>query len=256
MRYVFAGSLALAFGLQLVLVGEAVSIQQTQSFASVAQLIPNFIGQRLGGNAMLLASFKGTVILGYFHPVLLVLIPAVAMYAATEPAYDVESGLVDLVLARSMPRWLVLTRSLVLSVAYALVAVLAMSAGTMTGAWLFGGMRFDMPSAGLMARLLLHVFAVSACFASFGLLVGAGSRRRSAALTTSVLVAVLAYVLDFLALGWPTMARVSWLSPYAYYHAMYIARGTANEPLEYAVLFGAAVMLAAAAYFRFQRRDL
>jgi ABC-type transport system involved in multi-copper enzyme maturation permease subunit len=256
MRYAFAGSLALAFGLQLVLVGEAVSIQQTESFGSLAQLIPTFIGQRLGGNAMLLASFKGTVMLGYFHPVLLVVIPAIAMYAATEPAYEVESGIVDLVLARSMPRWLVLTRSLVLSVVYALAAVTVMAAGTMTGAWLFNGARFDLPSPGLMARLLLHVFAVSACFASFGLLVGAGSRRRSAAFTTGVLVAVLAYLLDFLALGWPLMARVSWLSPYAYYHAMYIAQGTANEPREYAILFGAAGLLAAAAYLRFQRRDL
>src|SRR5690349_17422804 len=68
MRYAAAGSLALTFALQLVLVGQAVSIQESQSFASVASLIPTFIGRGLGSDALLLASFKGTVMLGYFHP--------------------------------------------------------------------------------------------------------------------------------------------------------------------------------------------
>ena len=97
MRYAVLGSLVLTFVMQLVLVGQAVSIQESQSFANVASLIPNFIGRGLGSEALLLASFKGTVMLGYFHPLLCVLIPAVAMYAATEPAHEVESGLVDLV---------------------------------------------------------------------------------------------------------------------------------------------------------------
>src|SRR5437588_11879362 len=112
MRYAVAGSLVLTFALQLVLVGQAASIEASQSYASVANLIPGFIGRGLGSDALLLASFKGTVMLGYFHPLVCVLIPAIAMYAATEPAHEVESGLVDLVLARSMPRALVLTRSL------------------------------------------------------------------------------------------------------------------------------------------------
>ena len=41
MRYAAAGSLVLTFALQLVLVGQAVSIQESQSFANVASLILN-----------------------------------------------------------------------------------------------------------------------------------------------------------------------------------------------------------------------
>jgi len=48
---------------------------------------------------MLLATFRGTVSFGYFHPVVCVLVAIVAIYLLTEPAHEVESGLVDLELA-------------------------------------------------------------------------------------------------------------------------------------------------------------
>jgi ABC-2 type transport system permease protein len=256
MRYAAAGSLALTFALQLVLVGQAVSIQESQSFASVASLIPTFIGRGLGSDALLLASFKGTVMLGYFHPLLCVLIPAIAMYAATEPAHEIESGFVDLVLARSMPRALVLTRSLTVGLLYGVAAIAAMALGTYTGVLLFDGARYDLPAAGLIARLLLHVFAVCFCFAGYGLFAAVSSTRWSTAFTTGVLTAVFAYLVDFLALGWPVMRWFAYLSPYRYYHALAIASGTAWEPRDYVVLFGVGLLFTIAAYARFDRRDL
>lgn len=256
MRYVALGSLTVTFLLQLVLVGQAVSIQESQSFASVASLIPNFIGRGLGNDALLLASFRGTVMLGYFHPLLCVLIPAVAMYAATEPAHDVESGLVDLVLARSLPRALLLTRSLAVALLYSVAAVCVMALGTRTGVVLFDGARYDVPNAGLIARLLLHVFAVCCCFAGFALLAGASARRWTTAFVTGVLTAVCAYLVDFLSLGWPVWRWAAYLSPYRYYHAFAIASGAAWETRDYIVLFGAGAAFTVAAYWQFQRRDL
>jgi ABC-2 type transport system permease protein len=256
MRYAVLGSFVLTFGLQLVLVGQAVSIQESQSFASVASLIPSFIGRGLGSDALLLASFKGTVMLGYFHPLLCVLIPAIAMYAATEPAYEIESGLVDLVLARSMPRALVLTRSLTVGMLYSVAAVSVMALGTYTGVLLFDGARYDLPAVGLIGRLLLHIFAVCCCFAGVGLFAGVSSKRWATAFTTCVLTAVLAYLVDFLALGWPVLRWAAYLSPYRYYHALAIASGTAWEVRDYIVLFGTGAVFTIAAYWQFQRRDL
>lgn len=256
MRYVAVVSLALTFLLQLVLVGQAVSIQASQSFASVANLIPNFIGRGLGSDALLLASFKGTVMLGYFHPLPCVLIPAVAMYAATAPAHEVESGLVDLVLARSMPRALVLTRSLTVAVMYAAAAAGSMALGTAVGVFVFDAARYDVPAASLIARLLLHLFAVSCCFAGFGLLAGVSASRWTTAFVTVVLTAVAAYLIDFLSLGWPVFRWAAYLSPYRYYHAFAIASGVARESRDYLVLFGAAAVFTVAAYWQFQRRDL
>jgi ABC-type transport system involved in multi-copper enzyme maturation permease subunit len=256
MRYAAMGSLVLTFALQLVLVGQAVSIQESQSFANVASLIPSFIGRGLGSDALLLASFKGTVMLGYFHPLLCVLIPTIAMYAATEPAHEVESGIVDLVLSRSMPRALVLTRSLTVGLLYSVAAISVMALGTYTGVVLFDGARYDLPSVNLIGRLLLHVFAVCCCFAGYGLFAGVSSKRWATAFTTGVLTAVLAYLVDFLALGWPVMRWAAYLSPYRYYHALAIASGGAWEAADYTVLFGAGAAFTIAAYWRFQRRDL
>ena len=83
----------------------------------MAELIPAFLQRGLGGHAMLLASFNGTVTFGYFHPVIAIMVSVLAIYMASEPAHDVESGLVDLVLARSIPRHRLMTRSLLLVIA-------------------------------------------------------------------------------------------------------------------------------------------
>jgi len=257
MRYVVLGSLVLTFALQLVLVGQAVSIQESQSFANMASLLPSFIKGALGSDlTLLMASFKGTVMLGYFHPLLIVLIPAIAMYAATEPAHEIESGLVDLVLARSMPRAIVLTRSLTVGLLYSLAAISVMALGTYSGAVLFDSGRFELPSTSLLARLLLHVFALCCCFAGYGLLAGVLSKRWATAFTTGVLTAVLAYLVDFLALGWPVLRWAAYFSPYRYYHALAIASGAVWETADYIVLFGTGLAFTIAAYWRFQRRDL
>lgn len=256
MRYAVIGSLAVTFLLQLVLVGQAVSIQESQSFASVARMIPSFIGRGLGNDALLLASFKGTVMLGYFHPLLCVLLPAISMYAATEPAHEVEAGLVDLVLARSLPRAVVLVRSTIVAVLYAALAVGVMALGTWAGGAVFNGARYEMPDARLRAHLVVHVFAVCCCFASFALLLGVSVKRWSTAFTTGVLAAACAYLVDFLSLGWPVMRWAAYLSPYRYYHAFAIASGTASEGRDYIVLFGTSAVFAALAFWRFQRRDL
>ena len=102
-RYLLLGSFALLFGFQLIIVGQAAEIERTQSFSRMADLLPGFLQRGLGSKAMLLATFRGTVAFGYFHPVVCVLVAVVAMYILTEPAHEVESGLVDLELARAVP---------------------------------------------------------------------------------------------------------------------------------------------------------
>ena len=52
--------------------------------------------------------------LGYFHPLPLMLVVQFAIYLATEPAGEIEFGLVDLILARPLPRHWLVTRSLLM----------------------------------------------------------------------------------------------------------------------------------------------
>src|SRR5687768_9277303 len=202
-RYVLFGCLSILTGLQIVIVGQASALEEAHGFSRMAELVPAFLQRGLGDKSFLLVTFKGTVALGYFHPVVATLISIMAIYFVTEPAHEVESGLEDVTLARSVPRHVVVTRSLLMSCAAVTIAILLMAAGTQLGLRLLGSPEFDAPSPAVLARMLLHLGAVAICFAGFGLAVAAGARRWSTAFTTAAFVAVLMYLLDFLAIGWP-----------------------------------------------------
>lgn len=256
MRYGIAGSLALACAFQIVLVGQAVRLAKTQSFGLLAGMMPDFLKRGLGDQLMTFASFQGTIVFGYFHPVVSILIPLVALYAATEPAHEVEARLVDLVLARPMRRGILLTRSLALAAAYILAAALVTAFGTWAGIGLFHARPYGVPSAAVIARLLWHLAAVAFSIAAFGLCLGAFARRRATAFTVGALVVVLLYVVDLLAAGSPVLEAIASFSPFHYYDAFAIAAGQARGMRDVTVLLGSAAVLSAAAYWRFERRDL
>ena len=113
-RYVLAGAFLLLWGFQIIIVGQAAEIERSNAFGRMAELLPGFLQRGLGSRAMLLASFKGTIAFGYFHPIVCMLVAVVAMYLAVEVAHEVESGLVDLELSRAVPRHRLITRSVVL----------------------------------------------------------------------------------------------------------------------------------------------
>jgi ABC-type transport system involved in multi-copper enzyme maturation permease subunit len=255
-RYLLLGSFALLIGFQIVIVGQAAEIERTQSFSRMAELLPGFLQRGLGSKAMLLATFKGTVAFGYFHPVVCLLVAGVAMYLATEPAHEVESGLVDLELARSVPRHRLITRSLLLAAASTAVALLLMFVGTSAGGRMFDADGMGLPSIAIRVRLLLHLAGVALCFAGFALLLATMSRRWTTAFTTATLAAVVLYLVDFLAIGWRPIRAVAWLSPFHYYPALSIIAGDAPVWRNAAILFGTAGVFIAAAYWRFERRDL
>jgi ABC-type transport system involved in multi-copper enzyme maturation permease subunit len=255
-RYVLIGAFVLLFAFQLILIGQAEEIQRTQTFGRVADLMPAFLQRGLGSRAMLLATFRGTVAFGYFHPVVCLLVALVAMYLATEPAHEIESGLVDLELARSVPRRRLITRSLLLAELSIAAGVVLMGAGTAAGRWLFGVDAADMPPLAMRARLLLNLAATASSFAAFAVFVAARSRRWSTAFTTGALSAVLLYLLDFLAIGWRPVRLIAWISPFHYYPALSVVAGDSALGRDVAILFGIAAVFCAGAYWSFARRDL
>ncbi len=255
-RYALFGCLALLAAFQIIIVGQASALEETRSFGRMAEFVPAFLQRGLGSQWMLLVTFKGLVAFGYFHPVVAVLISVLAIYFATEPAHDVESGLVDLVLARAVPRRVVVTRSLVLAAGAVVAAVILMALGTRLGLQLFAAPESDAPSAATTARMLLHLAAVAWCFGGFALAIAGGARRWSTAFTTAALAAVVLYLLDFLAIDWPPMRAIAWISPFHYYPALSILAGTAPEWRNLGILMTAATVLSTIGYWRFNRRDL
>lgn len=255
-RFALLATVLLLCGLQILIVAQAVEIQRANSFASLANLLPGFMQRGLGSRALLLASFKGTVSFGYFHPIVCMTIAVLAMYPATEIAHEVEAGLVDLELARAVPRHRLVTRSLLLAHLTAAVALVAMAAGTAAGIRLFDAADLDVPSAELRARLLFNHFAVASCFVSFAILAASRARRWSTAFTFAALTAVVLYNVDFIALGWRPMRTIAWLSPFHYFPALSVIAGDAPTTRNISILFTVSAACAAAAYAQFQRRDL
>ncbi len=255
-RYLMLGAMTLLWAFQIVITGQSAEIERASSFGRMADLLPGFLQRGLGSKALILATFKGMVAFGYFHPVVCILVSGIAMYLATEPAHEIESGLVDVELARSMPRHRLLTRSLLLALAALLVAASVMAVGTWMGARFFGAGGLDLPSPGVRVRLLGNLVALGLCLAGFALLVATLSRRWMTAFTTVMLAAVIAYMIDFLAIGWRPMEAIAWLSPFNYYPALSIIAGDAETGRDVAVLLGSATVFIATAYWQFQRRDL
>ena len=254
--YVLVPCLLLLAGFQLIIVAQAASIESTRSFERMAELIPAFLQRGMGGRAMLLATFKGTVTFGYFHPVIAIMVSVLAIYMASEPAYDVESGLVDLVLARSIPRHRLITRSLLL-----------FTAVTARGGPLHGLRDLDRTARVRVDRHRTgprHGLSAG-CWCTWCRSAGASARwgwrwrpvRAAGAPRSPVtLGAVALYLIEVLAIGWAPARTVAWISPFHYYPALPIVAGDPVGLTNVAVLLTAAAVLTATAYWRFNRRDL
>ena len=108
-RLLFAVVTAILVLFQITLVAVAASFD-ADHFERLGAVTPPFM-QRAFGAA--LASFAGMSALGFFEPLVIMLLVQFAIYSATEPAGDVDSRLVDLIVARPVPRHWLITRSLV-----------------------------------------------------------------------------------------------------------------------------------------------
>jgi hypothetical protein len=104
-----AALVALLVAFQVSIVAVAASLFETQAFDRIAGLLPAVLAEGLGPAV---TSFSGMAALGFLEPLIVMVIVQVAIYLGTEPAADVESRLVDLLLARPLPRHLLITRSL------------------------------------------------------------------------------------------------------------------------------------------------
>ena len=254
-KYVLLGGVIVLALFQVLIIAQAAEIERSNAFGRMAEFVPAFLQRGLGQQALLLATFKGTVSFGYFHPVIVCMLSLIALYVATEPAHEVESGLADLVLARSLPRYVVLTRSLVLAFGAVTVIALAMLAGT------FVGLRSLAPDgasvdASLIGRLAVHLVAVAWCCGAIGLFLGASSRRWTTAFTIGAFIVIVGYLVDFLAIGWPPARVLAWFFPFQYFPALRMLGGTAPEWRNLLILGSATVVFVGLAYWRFQKRDL
>jgi hypothetical protein len=249
----FAGLSAILAAFQLVLVAVAGSYENAGNFDRLAMLVPSFAQQSFG---IALASFPGLTTVGYFHPVVVMIVVQFAIYLATEPAGEIEWGLVDLVLARPLLRHQLVSRSLLVLVAGIAGTALSMGMGTWVGLALLAPPAAQWPSGRMIFLLLAHLMMVAWCFGAAALAVTGWARRRGSAQAPVAIAAVTLYLVEFLGSSWAPARPLARLSPFHYYQGTSILTGRADAALDLSILGLAALGGMVLAYWRFGQRDL
>ncbi len=252
--FLAVGAILTVFQVMLVVIASA--LQTARSFALLSAMMPMGVQQAFGPSVFMLASFAGITMFGYFHPVVVFALTLLGAYAATEPAGEVEWGLFDLELARPVPRRAVITRSLIVSLGVVAVVGLAMMAGTFAGLAAIAPAGSAWPPFSRVLSLGAHVVALAWVFAAAGLVASALARRRGAAFGGVAVVMVCLYLLNFIADAWEKAAPLRPWLPFHYFPGFDVASGVAPTASDLGVLVASAAVLAAVAYWKFQRRDL
>jgi ABC-2 type transport system permease protein len=253
---ILAGLSLFVISLQVLLVLFARSQEESQSFDVIGRLAPGFMQRQFGDAFSTFLSFAGLVTFAYFDPVVMLLVAVFAAFVATELAADVETGQVDLLLARPLARYWLVTRSLLAVIAAPAALVLVMVLAGIVALQLFAPPGARWPRAGAFASLAVHLAAIAWCFGALGLAVSAFARRRMTALGVTALSAASLYMLEFLGNAWAPAATVAILSPFHYFHGAAVLAGSADSVRDFAVLGSIALACTAIAYWRFETRDV
>lgn len=241
---------------QVVLVIVAASLETSGSFERLAPFVPAFINRAMSGSLLTLASFRAMSIAGYFHPIVVLIMAQLAIYVASEPAGDVELGLVDLVLARPLPRRRLITRSILVAAGATAATTAVMGIATYAGLLGFAPVGAPWPAPRTIAVLSVELLIVAWTLGAAALAVASFARRRSTAITAVGVAAVALYLLEFLGASWAPAAPFARVSPFHYYDGTAVLVGRADVLTDVAVLAAMTAAGVAVAYWQFSRRDL
>jgi hypothetical protein len=251
---ILSASLALVLiGLQLAIIAAASTFVDNGSFARLADVVPSLVMQAVGPA---FSSYRGMVVFAYFHPLIVMLLVQFAIYLATEPAGDVESSLVDLILARPLSRHRMVSRSVLVMTIGTVAMSGAMFATTWVGLWWLAPPNAEWPDPRTVISLSAHMTLVAWCFGCGALAASGWSRRRGAVVGAIGVVAIAAYMVEILEPLWAPARELARFSPFHYFHATGILAGTAPESRNLTILATVTLAGLALAYWRHARRDL
>ena len=254
-RGLLLGLVALLCGLQFLLAIVARELQGSQAFKALAALIPAVFQQAMG--SFFFGSFGGMVSFGFVHPVVVLVLVEAAIFLGSEPAWEVESALVDLTMARPVPRSAAVARTLTIVFGATACVLLLMLASTRVAAYLFAPAGAPVPRLRTSGMLTANLMAVTWWFGAFSLLVACVARRRSQALGIAGLSAVFLYLFNFLAEAWPRARAFRFFTPFHYYNAPGLLMGSERDwPVHMTLLLVTTAILCIAAWRAYERRDL
>lgn len=247
---------ALLAGFQVVLILQANSIEVSGSFAQMAKLVPSFVRDLMGPSFLTFLSFKGIVCLGYFHPIVMGALVVIPVAIATIPVMEIETGFIDLVLARPVARRWIVTRSILVVVISTIWLLTMMAFGTWIGLTRFAAKNADWPSVALVGSMAINLGFLMLCWAAIAMAIGCACRRRGTASAIAGLLALAAYLTDYIGRVWKPADSIAWLSPFRYYTPFEFVMGAQLPAKSLGVLGGTAAVAFAVSYLLYSRRDI
>jgi hypothetical protein len=232
----------------------AATLAQSNSIGALAALIPAPVRELLGPNLITMISFSGIACLGYFHIAVIGVLAGVVIAIATEPALELQSRFLDLVLSHPISRnWVILRTCLLIAVSSLLLAG-GMGVGSTAGIRWFAPE--NLPLLKTVRLLVLNLSVLILAWGGIALALAAAARRRAAPAAIAGALVMTTYLVDYLARVWEPARRVSWLSPFHYYNPLGIIATGVLPAGNLGILAAVAAASSLIALVIFARRDL
>ncbi len=240
---------------QMLRVRIAAQVHDAGQFDQLSALLPPFVRDILGPALASVMSFSGIVSGVYFDTGFVIALVALAIAIATLPASEIETGFADLVLARSMARHWLVTRTIALVLLSILLMLLMIMAGTWAGLVLFAPPDAPWPTARQTLPLALTLGMLVVCWSGIAMVLGAVYRRGVASATTSLLVFG-TLLLDWAHRAWPPLGFIAWVSPFHYFNPYELVAGNPLRIENLLVLWAIAATGYTLAYLVISVRDI
>ncbi len=242
----------LLFFFQLFIILAARSMEKSGLF-KVQGIMPEFIARWTNMAAM---SFRGLVLFGYSHPAVLLFLMSLAIFIGSEPAGEIESKFVDLMMSRPVPRTAMIHRSLVVLLATILGAITCMVTGTWAGLRMLAPPGVEVPAPTMVLSLAANLALVTSAWGAITMGVAAFMKRRSTATAVCGIGAFCMFVLDYVGRFWSEVRVLSRISPFHYFNPFEMIGGLSLSLLDVGVLSGIILAGWITACVAYARRDL
>ena len=249
--FLFAALLVLG-GFEFLLCAMVASVDVESAFNQITKFAPPVFRAMIEQNLMG-GSPAGVLAFGWNHPVAHALLAAVAIaLPARAIAGEVENGAIELVLAQPVSRAQYFGAHLL----FGLCALSAVLAAGLLGAAI-GQQVFSLNAFGWrLAALFLNALLLQLAIYALTLLASAFGREAGRVALVGVLVAVLSYLINAIAVLWSKAEFAKPYSLHSYFDPRQILVQDHLAAASVIILAAVAAIATAAAFLRFARRDL
>ena len=240
-------------GFEFLALHVAEAFEKGPGLARLVAMLPQFM-QDVVTSQVGPVSFAALVAAGFMHPVAFAATLGTIILAATVPAGERESGLLDLFLARPLSRERYLVASILLVVVLALVLPLALLLGARLALW-----HIEITDELPWTRYVPCALGLSTLLLGMGgvtLALAVETQRRGVAVARAIGLVLVLYLLEVSAKFWPALEDLAKLSPFHWFTPIPSAMDDVWPLADMGVLLALFVLATSWALLRFRGKDL